>query len=93
MAQIKSRRSGSWDDPKTWAGGRVPRDGDTVIIRSGTVVTPSSKSHLRGGSIQIEDGAVFDITKTRLKLGLRGMSGGGTPSQSGGGGIGITRED
>jgi hypothetical protein len=90
MATIKSRRSGPWDDPKTWAGGRVPKSGDTVIIRSGTTVTPSIKTKFRGGTVQIEDGAMFDITKSKINLGLKG---GVSP---GGGGVrssGVRAED
>ena len=96
MVQIKSRRSGNWDDPKTWVGGKVPRSGDHVTIRSGHEVVPSAKTKFSGGSVQIEDGAVFNITKTSIPLGLRdGVTGGRAAGISGGGGrgLGIKRED
>ena len=81
MAVIKSRRSGVWDDPHTWAGNRVPRSGDSVIIRSGHEVTPTAKTRFKGGTVQIEDGAIFNITKAGVRLGLRG---GVSPAGSGG---------
>jgi hypothetical protein len=31
--------SGSWSNPQTWENGRLPTDGDKVIIRQGTLVT------------------------------------------------------
>lgn len=91
MAVIKSRRSGPWDDPKTWAGGRIPKSGDDVIIRSGTRVTPSKKTRFKGGSVSIEDGAMFDISDTKLNLGLRS----GVSAAGGGAGrsTGVRAED
>lgn len=29
---IYSVRSGRWDDPGMWAGGRIPREKDTIVL-------------------------------------------------------------
>lgn len=32
---IRSEQSGSWSDPRTWKGGKVPQAGESVLIRPG----------------------------------------------------------
>ncbi|QUY44984.1 G8 domain-containing protein [Acaryochloris marina] len=47
-------RSGSWFDPNTWQGGRIPQDGAHVLIQEGTSVTYNQESDARLETIRVD---------------------------------------
>lgn len=68
MATIKSIQSGGWSDPNTWDLGRLPRDGDKVIIGNDTRVTcEPDMPQIKGASVHFEGmGSVLDTSRIRV---------------------------
>ena len=64
---IESADSGAWNDPKSWKGGRVPKDGDRILIHANhrIVINKQLTSHYR--TINLEGELAFNPHKnTRL---------------------------
>jgi len=68
---VRSAKSGPWEAAETWAGGKTPTPGDTVLIRPGHRVTFASTSDKAYRSIHIGGTLAFDPDKdTVLAVGL-----------------------
>ena len=68
---VRSAKSGAWESADTWAGGKTPVPGDTVLIRPGHRVVYASNSDKAYRSIHIGGTLVFDPDKdTVLAVGL-----------------------
>lgn len=74
-ATAVSGRSGSWSDPRTWAGGKVPAAGDVVAIADGTVVAydvgPAAAAAVALEAVAVRPGGRLRFrtdADTRLKL-------------------------
>ncbi len=68
---LKTAASGAWSSPETWAGGRVPQEGDRIVIRQGHEVEydVDSPEVIRG--IQIAGTLRFATDRdTRLEVGV-----------------------
>jgi hypothetical protein len=70
-SQIKSIKSGNWDDPTTWSTGTVPIINTNVTIEENhTVVIPAAiQANLytiiikTGGVLEIGNGAILNLNK------------------------------
>ena len=68
QAQISAQKSGAWNDPKTW-GGKLPQQGERVLIPSGQIVTVQSQIDIAFKSIRIAGTLRFSPeVDTRLKV-------------------------
>lgn len=81
---IRSATSGPWDEPATWAGGKVPSPGDTVLIRPGHRVVYGSNSDKAFRSIHVAGTLAFDGNKdTVLAVGLLKIQTGESTAEEG----------
>jgi hypothetical protein len=68
---IRTAKSGPWKAAETWAGGKAPAPGDTVLIRPGHRVIYGSNSDKAFRSIHVGGTLAFDLDKdTVLAVGL-----------------------
>jgi hypothetical protein len=68
---FRSARSGPWEAGDTWAGGKVPGAGDTVLIRPGHRVVYGSNSDKAFRAVHVGGTLTFDPGKdTVLAVGL-----------------------
>jgi hypothetical protein len=68
---VRSQKSGPWSEKQTWDGGRIPKTGDRVVVRTGHHVTydVDSKDVIR----LVQVAGTLDFAKdrnTRLEVGL-----------------------
>ncbi len=57
----------NWNDPSSWLNGRMPRDGDSVIVTTGSAMCDPEWIKVRLDTLTIERGAIVgteDITYT-----------------------------
>lgn len=77
MPRIKNTASGVWTDPAIWDLGRIPKDGDKIIIANNTrVVVPADMVPIKGAAVEFEDmGAVLDTSRVKVSgLAFKGAS-------------------
>jgi hypothetical protein len=68
---VRSARSGSWEAVDTWAGGKAPMAGDTVLIRPGHRVVYGGNTHEAYRSIHVGGTLAFDPDRDSvLAIGL-----------------------
>ena len=68
---IRSARSGAWSDPATWQGGRLPKAGDSVLVREGHAVTYDIQSEAAIRVLKVAGTLRFATDRnTRLDVGL-----------------------
>ncbi|HKA08420.1 MAG TPA: G8 domain-containing protein [Gemmataceae bacterium] len=68
---VRSAKSGPWESSETWAGGKTPAPGDTVLIRPGHRVVYATNSDKAYRSIHVGGTLAFDPDKdTVLAVGL-----------------------
>lgn len=81
MPTNKNTRSGDWSDPAIWSLGRVPQDGDRVIIANDTRVTCTPQMvQIRGAEVVLEGmGSVLDTS--RIKVSGLSFKGAITPTR------------
>ncbi len=81
---VRSTGNGRWSDPAVWEGGRVPRAGSRVQVRSGHVITYDVKSDGAIRSIHVAGTLRFDPERdTRLDVGLIKIQNGDDPCETG----------
>jgi hypothetical protein len=81
---VRSAKSGPWDDAATWAGGKAPAPGDTVLIRPGHRIVYGSNSNKAYRSIHVGGTLAFDPDKdTLLAVGLLKIQRGESASEEG----------
>ncbi len=62
-----SIQSGSWSSPSTWSCGRVPTEGDNIIIKNGhSVAIPPSDYRAFGSTLFTEKGAILAIPSSSI---------------------------
>jgi hypothetical protein len=68
---VRSTKSGPWEAPATWADGKVPAAGDSVLIRTGHRVVLGSKVEQPIRAIHVSGTLAFDPDRdTLLAVGL-----------------------
>jgi hypothetical protein len=83
-AWIRSAKNGSWSEPSTWEGGKVPPVGARVQVRSGHVVTYDVNSDQAIPAIHIAGRLSFARDRTtRLDVGLIKIQAGDEASEDG----------
>ncbi len=67
---VTSTRSGRWSDPATWSSGRLPGQGEPVVIARGHSVAYDVHSDVEVGRLRIQGSLVFARDRyTRLDVG------------------------
>lgn len=70
-ADVQSQRSGNWSDSNTWSNGRVPQQGDNVLVDSSHLVIYNVHSDVEIRSIHIRGKLEFArYMDTRLDVGM-----------------------
>ena len=60
-------RSGNWSDPRVWSSGRVPTNGDRVVIVEGHKLYYNSLSSVRLDAVEISGSLLFSVnSNTRM---------------------------
>jgi len=76
---VSAIRSGRWSDAAVWSTGRVPVQGDSVLIAAGQAVTYDAYSDVEVGRLQIQGTLAFARDRaTRLDVGNVVVDRGGT---------------
>ncbi|HJZ92773.1 MAG TPA: G8 domain-containing protein [Gemmataceae bacterium] len=83
-AVVRSAQSGPWESPETWAGGKVPAAGESVLIPPGHRVVYGSNSDRAFRAVFVGGTLAFDADKdTLLCVGLVKVQSGETTSEEG----------
>ena len=81
---VRSAKSGPWEAADTWAGGKSPGPGDSVLIRPGHRVVYGSKADKAFRAIHVGGMLAFDPDKdTLLAVGLLKIQPGESTSEEG----------
>lgn len=81
---LRSVKDGSWSDPKTWSGERVPAAGDRVLVTRGTRVLYDVKSEAALRLVQIVGSLTFARDRdTLLSVGVLKVQNSDECSESG----------
>jgi len=81
---VRSAKSGPWESPDTWTGGKVPTPGASVLIRPGHRVVYGSSSDKAYRAIHVGGTLAFDPDKdTVLAVGLLKIQPGENTSEEG----------
>ena len=76
---VASVRSGRWSDSTVWSTGRVPVQGDSVLVSAGQAITYDAYSDVEIGRLQIQGTLAFARDRaTRLDVGNVVVDRGGT---------------
>jgi G8 domain len=81
---VRSAKSGPWESPETWAGGKVPAVGESVLIRPGHLVVYGSNSDRAFRAVYVGGTLAFDPDKeTLLSVGLLKVQPGESTAEEG----------
>ncbi len=80
---VRSKAGGNWSDASIWSGGKIPRQGDHVVIEPGHVVTYDFISAEAIRLIHVRGKLVFSRTKnTQLEVGMIILQNSGTVDEN-----------